>query len=257
MKAIPNEWSQVGNVWYRNWRQFIRSWSISLFWILLEPTVILGSIGFGIGAYITQMGGVSYADFFFPALLCSTTMMVSYFEATYSNFSKLTYQQVYRTILLAPVETRELVAGEILWAATKGTISSVGIVVVAAPMGLIDSWRIIPAFAGIFMTALVFAALGMLVTSIVKNYDQIIYPTSGLIVPMSLLSGTYFPIDQLPIALKYAVYLLPLTHSVAMVRGMLLKGFEWMQLYHFLVLFIVFIPLFRTTVKRIHRKLVS
>ena len=257
MSALPRASHQIWNVWSRNFLLFRRSWSVSVFWILLEPSVILGSIGFGVGAYINEISGVTYIDFFFPALLCSTAMFVSFFESTYANFSKLTYQQVYKTMILAPVTPRQIVAGEILWAASKGSLSSLGIIGVGAVLGLIDDWMIVPTFGVVFLTSVLFASLGMLVTSIVKNYDSIIYPTSGLIVPMSLLSGTYFPIEQMPPLLKYLVYLLPLTHSVAWSRGLLLKGFAWIQIYYFLFLISVTYFVFNKACDRIQKKLIQ
>jgi lipooligosaccharide transport system permease protein len=229
---------------------------VSFFWILVEPTVIFGAIGFGVGSYINNVAGVSYIDFFFPALLCSTAMIVSFFESTYGNFSKLTYQQTYVTMILSPIEPSQIVAGEILWAATKGTLSSIGVALVALPLGVLESWRIFPAFFVIFISAFLFGSLGMLVTSMVKNYDSIIYPTSGLIVPMSMLSGTYFPIDQLPVALRFLVYGFPLTHSVALVRALVLNKMEWYQLSHLATLILFAVVFFQLANKRIFKKLI-
>jgi lipooligosaccharide transport system permease protein len=85
-KSLPTSWSQVLNVWHRNFLLFKRSWSISVFWILVEPVVILGSIGYGVGSYINNVNGVPYVTFYFPALLASTSMLVAFFESTYGNF---------------------------------------------------------------------------------------------------------------------------------------------------------------------------
>jgi lipooligosaccharide transport system permease protein len=203
------------------------------------------------------MSGVPYVDFYFPALLCSSSMLVAFFESTYGNFSKLTYQKIYSTMILSPLEPREIVLGEILWAATKGTLSAVGIALVGIPLGLTGSLFILPALGVIFASSFLFAALGMLVTSMVKNYDSIIYPTSGLIVPMSLLCGTYFPLDKLPTNLRYFTYLLPLTHSVASTRGLILKGFDWIQILHVFIILFLGIVFFRISARRIEQKLIQ
>lgn len=254
---ISLHYRQVLNVWHRNFLLFKRSWTVSLFWILLEPIVVLGSIGYGVGTYINSMSGVSYVDFYFPALLASSSMMVAFFESTYSNFSKLTYQQTYVTMILSPLTPGEIIFGEVLWGATKGSLSALGILLVGIPLGLTDSFYVFPAFIVIFISSFLFSAMGMFVTSVVRNYDAIIYPTSGLIVPMSLLCGTYFPLDRLPVVIKYLSYLLPLTHTVLLTRSLMLKGFEWFQLFHLLMLILMTIFIYRLAAKRIERRLAN
>lgn len=251
------KWSQVRNVWFRNFLLFKRSWSVSVFWILIEPVVILGSIGYGVGSYINNVNGIPYVDFYFPALLASTSMMVSFFESTYGNFSRLTYQSTYSTMLLSPLSVSEIVLGEVLWGATKGTLSAFGIVLVGLPLGLVDSVIIFPVLAVVFISSFLFSSLGMLITSIVKNYDAIIYPTSGLIVPMSLICGTYFSIERFPFVIKYLIYVLPLTHTVVVARGLFNRGFEWIYIVNILFLIVVAILLVRKAIAQIKTRLIS
>lgn len=245
-------------VWHRNYLQFKKTWLISLFWTVLEPMMVLGAIGYGLGSYVNNIGGVSYLDFFFPALLCTSSMMVSFFDATYGNYTKLSYHKLYRTMILSPLSVEEVVLGELFWGATKGTFSCVGILLVASTLGLVKGFYFLPALGIIFISSYVFACIGMIVTSIVKSYDEIIYPTSGLIIPMSLFSGTYFPIEQLPFRLKYLSYLLPLTHTVASVRQLLVvESFSWMILVHVLILLILAVIGTRESIRRIHRQLIK
>jgi lipooligosaccharide transport system permease protein len=220
----------VWKLWYRSFKQFQETFWVSLLWVVVEPLFTLGAIGFGLGTYVSNMDGVSYADFFFPALLCVSGMFVGFFVGTYDNFSKLTHERVFATQILTPVEPEEIVWAAVLWGGCKGLFSGLGITLIAAFFGLIDSWRILPALVIVFLISLVFTAFGMFVTTLVKNYDEIIYPSSGLIIPMSLFSGTYFPVEHLPYGLKYLAYLLPLTHGVRTVRNMLLTGFDWWML---------------------------
>lgn len=221
--------NQVGHVWYRNFVIFKRTWLVSVFWILLEPLFMLGAIGFGLGSFVKTVGGFSYVEFFFPGLICTSIMMVAFFEGSYGNFSKLIYSKVYSAQLLSPVTDYELIIGDIFWGATKGTLSGLGIILVGLSFGLGWSWGQLPVLLMLFLNAWIFSCLGMIVTSWVQNFDQIIYPTSGLIVPMSLFSGTYFPLDDLHPALKGLFYLLPLTHVVEVVRALLLGGLKSLE----------------------------
>ncbi|QDK36222.1 ABC transporter permease [Bdellovibrio sp. NC01] len=222
--AIPTVNDGALKVWQRNFLYFKKTWLVSLFWIVLEPVIYLGAIGFGLGAFVNNMGGMSYIEFFFPALLSTTAMLVAFFEGTYGNYTKLTHQRTYATIMLTRVGPEEIVAGELLWAASKGFFGVMGVTVVAIFFGLIDTPKILLALPVLFLLSCLFSCIGMIFTSIARNYDSFIYSTSGLIVPMSLLSGTYFPLEQLPTGLRYIAYLFPLTHAVSAVRGILHNG---------------------------------
>jgi lipooligosaccharide transport system permease protein len=184
-------------------------------------------------------------------------MFIAFFVATYDNFSKLSYQGIYAVQILSPVEPREIAYGEILWAASKGLFSALGVSLVASVFGLVASWKILLVLFVVFLSSLVFAAFGMLVTTFVKNFDQIIYPSSGLIIPLSLFSGTYFPVDHLPYGLKYLVYLSPLTHSVRAARTLLIGSFDWWVLVNILYLILCAAALTRLSSRRLQERLLD
>jgi len=257
MIRTPKMNSGFMRVWSRNFLYFRKTWTVSLFWVVLEPLMYLGAIGFGLGTFVANIGGQSYIDFFFPGLLCSTGMMVAFFEGTYGSFTKLTHQRTYATIMLTRIGPEEIALGELLWAGTKGYFSVCGVALVASFFGLIDTWRIIPALVILMLLCWLFASLAMIMTSYARNYDSFIYSTSGFIVPMSLFSGTYFPIEQLPIGLKYAAYLFPLTHAVQAVRGILHEGFTIAVGVHTLILLIAAVLAMNIAIYRIRGKLLK
>ncbi|PIS11512.1 MAG: ABC transporter permease [Bdellovibrio sp. CG10_big_fil_rev_8_21_14_0_10_47_8] len=247
----------IWNVWGRNFLVFRKSWIVNLFWMVVEPTFVLFSIGYGVGAFISSIQGVAYVDFFFPALLCLTAMMVAFFETAYGSYSKLNFQKIYQAMILSPLEPKEIIFGEILWGGSKGFLSALGVTLVATVFGHTDNLLIIPALLVVFICAILFSSLGLLVVSFIKSHDQISVPTSGFIVPMSFICGTYFPLEQMPVALKYLVYLLPLTHAVGAVRGILLGGMPWWQIgLHILVLLLLTLLVVRAVQGRISKKLI-
>ncbi len=255
MNSFSQRYSGAWKVWLRNWLYFKKTFLVSVFWIVLEPIFYLTAIGFGLGAFISTINGMTYVEFFFPALLCSTVMMVSFFESTYGCYTKLTHQKTYATIMLSPVGPEEIVIGEVWWAATKGFFGAIGVSFVALFFGLIQGPQILAALPILFLLSFVFASFGMIMTSIAKNYDSFIFSTSGIIVPMSLLSGTYFPLEQLPIGVQYLAYIFPLTHGVAAVRATLSGQFALTDLIHILVLLILVLVLMRISIRRIRLKL--
>lgn len=217
--SLPSDWQCVVSIWMRNFLQFRKTWMVSLFWIVIEPLFVLLALGYGLGSYIPQVEGASYIEFFFPALICNSVMMVSFFECSYASFTKLSYSHVFRTALLAPMLPIHILSGEVLWGATKGLLSAIGVLLVASFFGAVGSFKIIFALPVLFLLGLLFAMFGMLITSLVRNYDQIIYPSSGLIIPLSLFSGTYFPLTSLPAFFQVITFLSPLTHAVSATRS--------------------------------------
>lgn len=244
-------------VWQRNMLHYRKTWVVNLLWTCLEPVMYLGAIGYGLGAYVSNMAGGSYIEFFFPGILAYTAMFVPFVESTYGNFTKLNYQKTYATIMLTRVSPEEIVMGEMLWTATKGLLGTLGVVLVAAFFGLVDTWRILPAMFILFAVSWLFSGLGMIVTTMVRNYDSFVYFMSGFIIPMSLIAGIYYPIEQLPDGLRHFSWALPLTHAVAAVRELLSKGFSWPVALHFALLLLLGWMVMNIAVRRLRTILVK
>jgi lipooligosaccharide transport system permease protein len=126
----------VIQVWLRNFLFFRKTFLVSLFWTILEPLMYLVAIGFGLGRFVEQIEGLTFIEFYYPGLLASTAMMVAYFEGTYPNYTKLTYQKTFSTMLLTPLNPNQILFGEILWAATKGFFAVCGVITVSLLFGL-------------------------------------------------------------------------------------------------------------------------
>ncbi len=255
--TIPQWGPGVKAVWSRNLLYFRYTMLVSFFWMILEPLFYLLAIGFCLGTFIPTIDGVSYLEFFFPALLCSTAMVLAFFDATYGNFTKLAHQKTYQTIMLTRVSPSEIVLGELLWAFTRGFMGVVGLVLVSFFLGLIRDWHIFPALAVVALVSWAFSCFGMWVTSVAKNYDSFTFASSGIIIPMSLFSGTYFPVDHIPIFFKVIAYCLPLTHGVAAVRQILVYGYSNTLWMHVAYLFLFGFFMMNLAFSRIRRRLIS
>lgn len=218
----------ITKVWLRNFLHFKYSFGLSIIWIVLEPVFYLSAIGYGLGSFVPNIEGKTYAEFFFPGLIATTVMMVAVLESTYNCFSKLAQSKIYSSLLLAPIGINELVWGEIFWCASKAMLGAFVTSFVAYIFGAFDSVYIFPGFLVLFLISLTFAALGLWVTSLATNYDSFIYLTSGFIVPIGLFSGTYFPLENLNVFLKTLAFFSPLTHGVYALRMLLYEEINWM-----------------------------
>lgn len=244
------------HVWLRNFLFFRKTFLVSLFWTVLEPLMYLAAIGFGLGRFVEQIEGLTFIDYYYPGLLASTAMMISYFEATYPNYTKLTHQKTYAMMLLTPLTEKQILFGEILWAASKGFLAVCGVSAVSLLFGLFK-FQILLTLPFLFLLCLVFSAFGMVMISVARNYDSFIFSTSGIIIPMSLISGTYFSIQDLPVFLKGLAYVLPLTHGVSLTRDIIYKSVGLGSAVSVLVLLGYLVVLTWLAFRLFKRKLVS
>lgn len=243
-------------VWLRNFLFFKKTFVVSLFWTVLEPLMYLTAIGFGLGKFVEQIEGLTFIDFYYPGLLASTAMMISYFEGTYPNYTKLTHQRTYSMMLLTPLTEKQILFGEILWAASKGFLAVCGVAAISLLFGLFK-FQIFFTLPVLFLVCLVFSAFGMVMISIAKNYDSFIFSTSGIIIPMSLISGTYFSTQDLPVLLKGFAYMLPLTHGVNLTRDLIYRSLSAQSLISFVVLLVYFFVFTWIAYRLFRKKLVA
>ena len=209
-------------VWRRNFLVWKKLAIPSLLGNLADPMIYMFGLGYGLGGLLPQVGGTSYIAFLAAGTLCASTMNAASFEALYSAFSRMHVQKTWEAIMNAPLSLDDILAGELLWAATKATLSGAAILIVVTMLGFVHDAQALWVLPLIFLTGLTFAALGLCVTAVAASYDFFMYYFTLFVTPMMLLSGVFFPLEQLPPALQGAAQVLPLTHAVAVARPLLL-----------------------------------
>jgi len=220
-------------VWRRDWLVNKRSWQIGFLTPLLEPLLYVASFGIGFRLLIptvSYQGQVMpYLDFMAPAIIATNIMYTAFFENAFSSFVRMYYQKTYDAIMATPLSIEEIVAGEIVWGATKSLMAAGVMMVALSCFGLIHY----PSGLGIlpvaFLGGLGFGATAMIFTGIVKHIDMFNLPIFLIITPMYLFSGTFFPLDNLPAWGQKVAWCLPLTHLVALTRGLALGSLSALQ----------------------------
>lgn len=228
--AIPSIWRaprlswRFAAVWRRNFLVWRKLALPSTLGNLADPVIYMFGLGFGIGALVPEVGGVSYIAFLAAGTLCYSAMNSATFEVLYSGFSRMHVQKTWEAIMNAPVELDDIVFAELVWAASKALLSGLAVLAVVGAFGLAQSWQALWIIPLIFLASLAFAALGLIMTALAPNYDFFMYYFTLFITPMTLLSGVFFPAEQLPPALAGLAAWLPLTHAVTLARPLLLGG---------------------------------
>lgn len=241
----------------RNWgvfRKTIRSNFIPPF---LEPILYLFALGFGLGGFIPQIEGVSYAAYIAPALISISVMYSSFFECTYGSYVRMYYHRIFEAITATPVNLEEVVAGEILWGATKSFINGTIILFVLFLFGLVQLPTSILVVPLTFLGGFLFASIAMCFTALIPNIDSLNYPPYLFITPMFLFTGTFFPLSLLPPTIQTgALALLPLTHLVNLTRTLTLNIVSWPPELSILWIFAVSLPTFVLAVNLMRRRLI-
>ena len=213
----PPTW-RARHVWSRNWDVFKKFAITNILPYFAEPLLYILALGYGLGLFVGQIGGVSYAAFLAPGILSSSIMFAASYECTYSTFVRLIFQNTFEAVLCTPLMPEDIVAGEVAWGATKSVISGVCIFIVIFLMGLVKPESILVILPITVLVGLMFASLSIFFTSIMPNMDAFNYYFTLLVSPMFLFSGVFFPIDGMPAIVKTIAWFLPLTHAVNVIR---------------------------------------
>ena len=224
--GLPKLTYRVWKVWRRNFDVFMKTFKVSFFPPLLEPIFYLAAMGAGLGMLIPQLiEGHPYIQFIAPGLVAITIMYSSFFECTYGSFVRMYYQRTFDAIIATPISVEEVIAGEMLWGATRSLIGGSIVLGVVAVFGLVVKPLITsPLFILVlplaFFSGLMFSAIGICFTALAPNIDFFNYPQYLFITPMFLLSNTFFPLTllhSLPLQILSEAAL-PLTHVVNLTR---------------------------------------
>jgi lipooligosaccharide transport system permease protein len=189
---------------------------------------------------------VSYTIFIAPALIAINIMNNAFFENTYGSFVRMYYQKTFDAMMATPLTVNEIIAGEIIWGATKSMIATMIMMAVISAFGLIQYPSALLLIPLAFLGGMAFGAVGMYFTGMVSHIDLFNIPFFLFITPMFLFSGTFFPIENLPQWAQIVAMTLPLTHLVSLARSLCYSRFDGMmfwQLSYLMVFLVVFFPL--------------
>lgn len=256
--AVPALSQRLFSVWYRHVRVYTQNLLSNGLPPFLEPLLFLMGVGLGLGNYITQpMEGLPYISFLGTGLLVTTAMFTSAFECSFGTFIRLEFEKVYDGMLAAPITVNDLIIGEIIWAGTKGFFFSFAVLCILTGFGITHlPASLLSPLVG-FLTGVMFATLSLLVTSFVKTINHFNFYMTGFISPMFFFSGVVFPISNLPRSVQFVAEIMPLTHSVRLVRAVCTSHYEWSLLGSLAYIVVFTIVVGALAIRRLKRRLIS
>lgn len=128
-------------------------------------------------------------------------------------------------LINTPVRNVELMVGKILPYIAIGLVQATLILLLGHFLFRVP---VVGAIGDIYLAALAFIAanltLGLVISTLAKSQFQAMQMTFFFFLPSILLSGFMFPFDGMPAAARYLAEVLPLTHFLRLIRGIMLRG---------------------------------
>ena len=190
-----------------------------------NPIIYLVSIGLGIGALVDGntggqgIDGVSYIEFVAPALLATAAINSLQDEVTFPTMQGFVWDKMFFAMNNTPITARQIANGIMTTATIRGIFTVILYESVLLVFGAIPLSSALPLFLTSIFAALAFGAAMLAVTVRIEN-DTTLFAIIGrfVIAPMFLFSGTFYPLDQMPIYLQWIGWISPMWHSTQLGR---------------------------------------
>ena len=204
-------------VWQREMIRFGRDRS-RIVSSLVQPVLFLFVLGTGLSSLIASNGDVDFRTFLFPGVLATSVL----FTAAFSGISMVWDREFgfLREMLVAPVSTTAILTGKCLGGATVATLQSLIILALAGlvgvPYNLVMMGKLVLL---LFLMAFMICALGLFLSARIKQVQSAMPLVQLTITPLMFLSGSLFPLSNLPGWLHVATTVNPMTYAVEPIRS--------------------------------------
>lgn len=165
----------------------------------------------------------SYIDFFLPGVIGMTAMTTSIFTAV-SISARFKENGVFHKLATTPLKRHEWILSRTIY---NVLISYLGMAVMILIGMLVFNLKIILDAVSVLMVAmasLMFTGVGMIIARFVKDPDGADAAANVITFPMMFLSGTFFPLSQMPQFLQGIAQVLPLTYVNEGLRATMIFG---------------------------------
>ncbi|MGL6297552.1 MAG: ABC transporter permease [Methanobacteriaceae archaeon] len=211
----------IYTIWLREVKRYVRYRS-RILTAIFTPLLWLLVFGTGLGSAI-KFGGISggYQTFIYPGIIAQTIL----FTCVSSGVSIIMDKQYgfLKEIIVAPLSRSSIIFGKAIGISSGAVLQAIILLLLSFVVG-VEMTPLIFIMCIIISTliAIGFSGLGLLLASFLDSMEGFNLVMSFVILPIFLLSGALFPLNNLPIWLQFIVYLDPLTYGVDALRGIII-----------------------------------
>ncbi len=204
------------NYWFVQYR---RTWRSSLFSTLIVPTFYLAGIGIGVGGYIDDdYAGVGYLAYLAPGLLAVSAVQTAVGEASWPVYGAIKFNKQYLPMLASPLRVIDIVLGHLGFILFQIVFSVLVFFLTMLLFGVPQSgWAPLAIVAGA-LTGMAVATPVYAAAANAKSDDTFTVLNRFGVIPMTLFSGVFFPVEQLPALIQPLAWASPLWHGTELAR---------------------------------------
>ena len=184
--------------------------------------MFLSAMGLGLGSLVRTPAegfqGVEYLSFFATGMLAAQAMQTGTFSAAWPLLSKFLWRKTYEPMLSTPLSVRDLFFGELVWIGVLLLQQVVPFFAVMVLFGIVDPAAGLLSIPVAVLLGLSCAAALMAFTATLETDRPYAWVMRFIVTPLFLLSGTFFPVEELPAWGQFAAQLTPLYHAIDLIR---------------------------------------
>ncbi len=212
---MSNQLLGIATLWQREMVRFYRDKS-RVIGGLVPPVIFWVFIGSGFsGSFRVGTGdGMNYMVYFFPGIIT----LIFLFTSVFSNMSIIEdkVQGFMQSVLVAPVPRYVIVVGKVFGSTTLAFIQALPFLVIGYFAGInFRAEMLFEMVIILFSIAFVLSSIGFIVAWVLDSSQGFHAIMNMFLMPMWLLSGALFPLENLPVWLEWMVKVNPLTYAVA------------------------------------------
>jgi ABC-2 type transport system permease protein len=136
-------------------------------------------------------------------------------------------------LIVTPIKPYQLIIGKLIPFVILGFVA---VIIVLTAMGIVFAIPVRGSTAFLFVSSFLYIlstlGLGLFVSTISRTQQQaMMISIFGILMPMVYLSGFAFPIENMPMIIQYISYVIPLRYFINIIRGVILKGIGFHELW--------------------------
>jgi len=231
---VPGRWGGVQLVVEGHWAWYKRNWRATVVSTVVQPLLFLLAFGVGFGTLVqgsgqagAATGGAPYLAWIAPGLLAMSAVQMAAFDSTYPVLSGFKWQRTYHSMAAGPLTPAQIALGHLVWFAARSAGAGAVYLAIIALLGGVTGPG---ALVSLLVAVLTGVAVAAPITAFSATRENEGAAFSALfrfvVIPMTLFSGTFFPVDRLPELVHPLVWISPLWHGTELARSAALGGWQ-------------------------------
>ncbi len=238
----PN-WIGMATLYKRETWRFLKVWNQTLVAPMITTTIFLAIFALALGGNVRMVHGVHFIEFIAPGLIMMA-MVQNAFANTSSSFMIAKLQGVIIDWLTPPLSASELALGFMLGGITRGLLVGCTVAFAMAlfvPLSLYSLPHLL--FFAVASTTML-SLLGIITGIFGNTPDQVSAVTNFVVTPLSLLSGTFYSVQDLPPLFQHISHANPFFYMIDGFRYAMIGASDTSPTIGMLVLLVTNIVLF-------------